>query len=195
MLLKVQFISLNTSPDISCFFFRITPSQNPILSNSDTGTTMDCCPQVPVALANEIVEIPAGRTTTIPNRNGAVEAANSSSVDNSSTKDSTDEWDPFGLRTSYNEMSLARIKADLESIRCDPPPGIVVVPNEEDFGSIDALIIGPSNTPYEGAFFHFLLRFPDKYPYEPLKVRLFTTGNGTIISSLKTRGVLKPGRL
>ena len=42
------------------------------------------------------------------------------------------------------------------------------------------LINGPSDTPYEGGFFHFILRFPPDYPYHPPRVRLMTTGGGRV---------------
>ena len=45
---------------------------------------------------------------------------------------------------------------------------------------LDVLIIGPFDTPYEGGYFHFLLRFPANYPYQSPRVRLLTTGGGAV---------------
>lgn len=55
-----------------------------------------------------------------------------------------------------------------------------VVPDKDDMTKIHALIIGPFDTPYEGGFFHFLLRCPPNYPINPPRVKLLTTGNGTV---------------
>ncbi|KAL7060855.1 hypothetical protein AAHC03_09843 [Spirometra sp. Aus1] len=62
----------------------------------------------------------------------------------------------------------------------DPPPGICVTPDAEDLKRIYALITGPIDTPYEGGFFLFLLVCPPDYPNSPPKVKLLTTGNGTV---------------
>jgi len=76
--------------------------------------------------------------------------------------------------------TLNRIKRDLATIYREPPPGMFVVPDKDDMTKIHALIIGPFDTPYEGGFFHFLLRCPPNYPINPPRVKLLTTGNGTV---------------
>merc|ERR1719382_1607596 len=43
-----------------------------------------------------------------------------------------------------------------------------------------ALITGPDDTPYSGGCFIFDIYFPPEYPSEPPKVKLITTGNGTV---------------
>ena len=42
------------------------------------------------------------------------------------------------------------------------------------------LINGPFDTPYEGGFFHFILRFPPDYPHQPPRLRFVTTGEGRV---------------
>jgi ubiquitin-conjugating enzyme E2 Z len=42
------------------------------------------------------------------------------------------------------------------------------------------LIVGPFETPYEGGFFYFIINCPDNYPHAPPKVKLMTTGGGTV---------------
>ncbi|TNN07265.1 Ubiquitin-conjugating enzyme E2 Z isoform 2 [Schistosoma japonicum] len=103
-------------------------------------------------------------------------------------------WDP---EHRVNEVPasndcLLRITKDLRSIckyvaktyililDSDPAPGICVVPDNEDMTKIYALITGPFDTPYEGGFFLFLIRCPPEYPLTPPKVKLMTTGNGTV---------------
>lgn len=55
-----------------------------------------------------------------------------------------------------------------------------VVPDEEDLTLVHALITGPFDTPYEGGFFYFTIRCPPNYPIQSPRVRLMTTGGGTV---------------
>ena len=45
---------------------------------------------------------------------------------------------------------------------------------------VNILITGPFDTPYEGGFFHFYLRFPPTYPHDPPRVKFMTTGDGRV---------------
>lgn len=45
---------------------------------------------------------------------------------------------------------------------------------------LHVLITGPFDTPYEGGFFHFQLRFPPNYPLASPRMRFMTTGGGTV---------------
>ncbi|RDD38482.1 Ubiquitin-conjugating enzyme E2 Z [Trichoplax sp. H2] len=69
---------------------------------------------------------------------------------------------------------------DLAAILTDPPPGMFIVPDDDDITKMHALILGPFDTPYEGGFFYFFLKFPVTYPIEPPKVKLMTTGEGLV---------------
>lgn len=106
--------------------------------------------------------------------------------------------------------ALKRIHAELKNLATSPLPGIFCVQDEVNVCIVHALIIGPLgkfyicpsyvcgigamigcvhtpytwyfdvDTPYEGGFFHFLFNFPDDYPFLPPKVKLLTTGGGTV---------------
>jgi len=94
----------------------------------------------------------------------------------------------YGPRVSKTEPNKApptpqcikRIRSDLTAFIKHPNPSIHVAPHEDDVTHIEALIIGPEDTPYEGGFFHFDMRFPHDYPWNPPKVLLQTTDNGTV---------------
>jgi len=58
--------------------------------------------------------------------------------------------------------------------------GFWVLFNEEDLSKCQLLIIGPDDTPYEGGFFHFDVKLPDKYPFENPKCTYLTTGQGKV---------------
>ena len=66
------------------------------------------------------------------------------------------------------------------SIFKDPPPGIMVIPDEEEMTKLHCLITGPFDTPYEGGFFYFLICCPPNYPISAPKVKLMTTGQGCV---------------
>ncbi|XP_078581074.1 ubiquitin-conjugating enzyme E2 Z-like [Branchiostoma floridae x Branchiostoma japonicum] len=92
---------------------------------------------------------------------------------------SGNHWDPCFSKDWEKErptqQCILRIKRDIMSIYKEPPPGMFVVPDSEDVTKIHALITGPFDTPYEGGFFHFLIRFPPDYPIRPPRVKLMTT--------------------
>lgn len=91
------------------------------------------------------------------------------------------QWDPLKVKQSPLPHNVVlRIKKDIESICTSPVPGVNVIPDEEDISLVHALVSGPSDTPYEGGFFYFILRFPDTYPIKPPMAKLMNTGNGTI---------------
>lgn len=93
-------------------------------------------------------------------------------------------WDPTSCpewdHQPPSPSCLARVRRDLATIYTDPPPGMFVAPDQEDITKLHALIIGPFDTPYEGGFFHFLIRCPPTYPIHPPKVKLLTTGQGSV---------------
>ena len=79
-----------------------------------------------------------------------------------------------------SQAALRRIRADLAQIFRDPPPGIFVAVNDANVAWVDALVTGPTDTPYEGGFFWFRMQFPADYPNRPPRVTLMTTGGGQV---------------
>ncbi|XP_065185419.1 ubiquitin-conjugating enzyme E2 Z-like [Sycon ciliatum] len=86
------------------------------------------------------------------------------------------DWDKEKPATN----AIMRIQRDITNLYSDPPPGILIVPDESDITRLDALIMGPSETPYENGFFHFKFRFPPNYPLSSPRVRFMTTGGGKV---------------
>ncbi len=93
-------------------------------------------------------------------------------------------WDPTESNDWDKEkptpFCIQRIKKDITEIYSEPPPFICVVPDQENITKVHALVIGPAETPYEGGFFYFFIRCPPDYPIRPPRVRLITTGSGTV---------------
>jgi ubiquitin-conjugating enzyme E2 Z len=76
--------------------------------------------------------------------------------------------------------AINRIIADYQELLKSNNPLIHASIDEEDVTHVEALIIGPPDTPYEGGFFHFDMVFPSNYPWSPPKVTLQTTDNGRV---------------
>ncbi|KAH7950721.1 ubiquitin-conjugating enzyme E2 Z [Rhipicephalus sanguineus] len=77
-------------------------------------------------------------------------------------------------------LCLLRTKRDLADLEVKPIPGVFVSPDEDHATKIHALMVGPSGTPYEGGFFHFLIDCGADYPMQPPSVRLMTTDAGRV---------------
>jgi len=53
-------------------------------------------------------------------------------------------------------------------------PGISASPSEENMRYFNVMILGPSQSPYEGGVFKLELFLPEEYPMAPPKVRFLT---------------------
>ncbi|KAH6928736.1 hypothetical protein HPB50_018862 [Hyalomma asiaticum] len=73
---------------------------------------------------------------------------------------------------------VRRVRRDIADIVRDPPPGIYIAPDENDITRIDALVVGPPGTPYQGGFLLFHLAFPPEYPIRPPEVRFLNADAG-----------------
>lgn len=78
-------------------------------------------------------------------------------------------------------IATKRLLKDLKNLEKNPikENGIYHIVDEDNLYNIKALIIGPSDTPYEKGFFFFELIFDNEYPFKPPVVK-FCTQNGNI---------------
>ena len=51
--------------------------------------------------------------------------------------------------------------------------------DEENINKVIVMLIGPEDTPYEKGFYFFKCKYPDNYPFEPIKVKFLTTDMNT----------------
>lgn len=108
-------------------------------------------------------------------------ASASGGLSTSHLPSSSSSWDP--LCSSQEEPTpqcLLRAKRDIMDVFAAPPAGVYIAPEENDITRIEALIVGPPETPYEGGFFHFLVKCPPEYPNQPPRVRIMTTGGAQV---------------
>ncbi|XP_057317562.1 ubiquitin-conjugating enzyme E2 Z-like [Hydractinia symbiolongicarpus] len=95
-----------------------------------------------------------------------------------------EKWDPLLSHDwdgqEYSALSINRVKRDLTDIYADPLPFVFVCPDQNNISKIHAIISGPQDTPYEGGFFYFVIRMSPEYPVTPPRVKLITTGGGTV---------------
>ena len=78
-----------------------------------------------------------------------------------------------------SKNNIKRLLKDVAHILKNPlnNQGIYYVHDEQDMYRGYAMIIGPSETPYENGFYFFKFKFSDEYPFKPPKV-IYCTNDG-----------------
>jgi len=76
-----------------------------------------------------------------------------------------------------SKTTIKRLIRDIVEIKKNPLDNIYYQHSENNILQGHALIIGPSNTPYEGGYYFFKVDYPINYPHEPPKYT-FLTNNG-----------------
>ena len=67
-----------------------------------------------------------------------------------------------------------RLQRELQALQRESPPGIHATPLESDILQWHYVIEGPKDSPYEGGYYHGLVRFPAEYPFKPPSVMMYT---------------------
>ncbi|KAH7826569.1 putative ubiquitin-conjugating enzyme 1, E2-like protein [Monocercomonoides exilis] len=97
--------------------------------------------------------------------------------DESSSHDTLFEDEKINItkRQIYIKLNVRSIESSdpkIIAIRDTPPEGITASPvSEENLFVWDAILVGPSETPWEGGLFPLRLQFPDNYPEKPPSIR------------------------
>ncbi len=84
-------------------------------------------------------------------------------------------------KKAQNFKLTTRLLRDVKSIMKQPltSHGVYYVHCETDMYKGYAMIIGPSETPYEDGFYFFEFTFPKDYPFQPPKVKYCTNDGST----------------
>lgn len=82
---------------------------------------------------------------------------------------------------TISKETIKRLAKDVKDIIKKPltDNGIYYVHSDKDMLSGQAMIVGPKNTPYEGGYYLFELRFPYDYPHTPPTVTYYTNDGAT----------------
>lgn len=63
---------------------------------------------------------------------------------------------------------------DFKRMQLDAPSGVLALPLPDNVMTWNAVIIGPSDTPYEDGAFRLLLQFDEQYPNKPPTVKFLS---------------------
>ncbi|OXB70575.1 UNVERIFIED_CONTAM: hypothetical protein H355_002708 [Colinus virginianus] len=68
----------------------------------------------------------------------------------------------------------SRLSRELSMLSAEPPPGISCWQSGARLDELRAQIIGAADTPYEKGIFNLEIVVPERYPFEPPKIRFLT---------------------
>ncbi|CAN6879472.1 unnamed protein product [Brassica oleracea] len=78
----------------------------------------------------------------------------------------------FFVNLESEEQATHRVET--QRLLSEPAPGISASPSEENMRYFNVMILGPTQSPYEGGVFKLELFLPEEYPMAAPKVRFLT---------------------
>ncbi|KAK6917913.1 Ubiquitin-conjugating enzyme E2 [Dillenia turbinata] len=82
-------------------------------------------------------------------------------------------FDLFSLTLSLSNL-ICNPMQETQRLLSEPAPGISASPSEDNMRYFNVMILGPTQSPYEGGVFKLELFLPEEYPMAAPKVRFLT---------------------
>ena len=81
-------------------------------------------------------------------------------------------------------LATARLRKELKSLQKEPVDNIRALPRESNILEWHYVIEGGKDTPYEGGWYHGIIKFPKEYPFKPPSIEMLTP-NGRFKTNTK----------
>mmetsp|Transcript_14891 Transcript_14891/g.35343 ORF Transcript_14891/g.35343 Transcript_14891/m.35343 type:complete len:223 (+) Transcript_14891:359-1027(+) len=78
------------------------------------------------------------------------------------------------MHPTERKQNLQRLQRELKALQQDPVPGVHAAPLPANMLEWHYVIEGPAGSPYQGGFYHGIIRFPQEYPFKPPSIRMLT---------------------
>ena len=89
-----------------------------------------------------------------------------------------------GQRDMATHVATARLRKELKSLQKAPVDNIRALPHESNILEWHYVIEGGKDTPYEGGWYHGIIKFPKEYPFKPPSIEMLTP-NGRFKTNTK----------
>ncbi|CAM1332282.1 UBE2T (predicted) [Pycnogonum litorale] len=73
-----------------------------------------------------------------------------------------------------NNVRSSRLKKEIQQLKLHPPPSVSCCVSNDRLDKFEAVILGAKETPYDGGAFKIEVILPDRYPFEPPKLKFLT---------------------
>lgn len=78
------------------------------------------------------------------------------------------------MHPAQRKQNLQRLQRELKHLREEPVPGVHAAPLPSNMLEWHFCIEGPAGSPYQGGYYHGIIRFPQEYPFKPPSIRMLT---------------------
>mmetsp|Transcript_19174 Transcript_19174/g.38905 ORF Transcript_19174/g.38905 Transcript_19174/m.38905 type:complete len:222 (+) Transcript_19174:193-858(+) len=78
------------------------------------------------------------------------------------------------MHPTERKQNLQRLNRELKALQREPVPGVHAVPLPANMLEWHFVIEGPAGSPYQGGYYHGIIRFPQEYPFKPPSIRMVT---------------------
>ena len=78
------------------------------------------------------------------------------------------------MHPAERKQNLQRLQRELKHLREEPVPGVHAAPLPSNMLEWHFCIEGPAGSPYQGGYYHGIIRFPQEYPFKPPSIRMLT---------------------